>query len=229
LPNAQAPWANEFLDFWKQKQLSYLLLEAPKALEESLSGVMRMARIVRDLKEFAGMPDQAWGVADLNRALENTVAVSRQIWSNVAQISFKLAPQLPQIACDVTALKQAFFNILVATVENVPPELVDSGTPLQIEICSTRTADGIEIRFQSDRLLIQPSFTPRVLDALLASEPPGVSGPQGLAVAHSVIVDQHRGQLSSEPQAGGGGVMIIRLREGQACPVPQSPLAQISL
>jgi DNA-binding response OmpR family regulator len=229
LPDAQAPWADEFLDFWKQKQLSYLLLEAPKALEESLSGVMRMARIVRDLKEFAGMPDQPWGLADLNRALENTVAVSRQIWSSVAQISFKLAPQLPQIACDVAALKQAFFNILVATVENAPPELLDSSTPLQIEICSTRTADGVEIRFQSDRLLIQPSFTPPMLGAFLASEPPGVSGPQGLAVAHSVIVDQHRGQLSSELHSDGGGVMIIRLREGQACPSPPSPLAQISL
>jgi hypothetical protein len=68
-----------------------------------------------------------------------------------------------------------------------------------------------------------------VLEALLASEPPGVSGPQGLAVAHSVIVDQHRGQLSSELHPGGGGSMIIRLREGQAGPVQQSPLAQVSL
>jgi DNA-binding response OmpR family regulator len=228
LPSAESPWADEFLDFWKQRQLTYLLGEAPNALSESLSGVMRMAQIVRDLKEFAGMPDQAWGLADLNRALENTVAVSRQVWSSVAQISFKLAPQLPQIACDVTALKQAFFNILVATVENAPTELVESSALLQIEICSTRTAEGIEIRFQSDRALSEPIFSPRVLEELLASEPPGAGGRQGLAVAHSVIVEQHRGQLSSERQPGGGAVMVIRLAEGQACPVPQSPLAQIS-
>jgi signal transduction histidine kinase len=116
-PTTVQLWAGEFLGFWKERQLSYLLAEAPKALEESLSGVMRMASIIRDLKEFASAPDKSWGLADLNRAIENTVAVSRPLWSNEATVSVELEPRLPHISCDVSALKQAFFNILSTLVE----------------------------------------------------------------------------------------------------------------
>ncbi len=207
------PWAREFLDFWRDKHLSYLLGEAPKALQESLSGVLRMSRIVKELKEFAGLSEKPWGLSDLNRALENTIAVSRQLWSSVAEVSFDLDPALPQISCDVAALKQAFFHILISAVEGTaasasnPPRAI-----IRLVIKSVRSEAGVEIRFHTANCGL--TISPQMFDALAATEPTGVGLGHGLAVAHSVVVGQHRGQLSCESPVGLGTTFLVRLPEG---------------
>jgi DNA-binding response OmpR family regulator len=207
------PWAVEFLECWKQKQLSYLLAEAPKALEESLSGVMRMVRIVRELKEFAGDPDKEWGTADLNRALENTVYVSRQLWSSIAQLTFRLDPKLPHVICDVTALKQAFFNILMTLIESVDRGGSVPRQLAQIEV-ETRQGDEIEVRFRGRG----PGF--RAIPAAMSENLGNVNTLGGgndhqLALAHSVVVGQHHGSLAFESEPGQHVTFVVRLPELQ--------------
>jgi DNA-binding response OmpR family regulator len=207
-PLSEQPWADQFLDFWKQKHLSYLLAEAPKALEESLNGVMRMARIVRDLKEFAGTPENGWALGDLNRAIENTCAVSRQLWSSVAVVRLQLEPELPQIPCDIAALKQAFFNILMTLVEAAEERSPPPRATVQIEISSRRAPTGIEIELGSDGPGIEVRAD--MFDPLTASEPGGGAS-HGLAVAFAAVVGQHGGQLTCESAGGRGTKFLLRL------------------
>lgn len=207
-PLSEQPWVDEFLEFWKQRHLTYLLAEAPKALEEAHNGVMRMARIVRDLKEFAGMPEDSWGLGDLNRALENTVAVSRQLWSSVAVVRLQLDPELPQIPCDIAALKQAFFNLLITLVEAAQSCSASPRTTVQIDISSRCTPTGIEIELEDDG----PGIVPRadMFDPLTASEP-GTGADHALAVAFAAVVGQHGGQLTCDSAPGRGTTFLLRL------------------
>lgn len=188
------PWANEFLEFWRKRQLSYLLGEAPKALDESLSGVLRMSRIVKELKEFAGVPDKAWGLADLNRALENTAYVSRQLWTSVASVSFRLDATLPRVICDVTALKQAFFNILMALVESVERTSALPRPLALIEIETVQSEAGIEVLFHGKGGRFAAS-APALVEGLGSAEAQEVVSDHKLALAHSIVVRQHNGQL----------------------------------
>jgi DNA-binding response OmpR family regulator len=211
LDGAEHPWANEFLEFWKKRQLSYLLGEAPKALDESLSGVMRMSRIVKELKDFAGVPDKAWGLADLNRALENTAYVSRQLWSNVASLSFRLDATLPRLICDVTALKQAFFNILMALVENVERTSAAPRQLAQIEIETSQGDDGILVRFQG--LGGFSPAAPSLVEGLGSAEAFGVASDHKLALAHSIVVRQHHGQIALAQVPGRDISIVVCLPE----------------
>ena len=237
-PAADASFADEFLNIWQNKRVGYLIGEAPKALEEALNGIMRMARTVRDLKEFAGLPGANWGPADINRALENTVAVSRQMWANVADVSLELDRGLPLVGCDVTALKQAFFDILMAAVERAPKPVPGAraraargaGAPasnlLQITIRTRRVEEGIEVAFRDNG----PSLPAELQQALRGSD----STPellelldrQGLGVAHSVVSVQHQGRLLDD-SVGQGATLVVRLREDLQSPrakEPQEPL-----
>jgi DNA-binding response OmpR family regulator len=228
-----APFADEFHDFWRQKRVGYLVDEAPKALEEALNGVMRMARTVRDLKEFAGPPESQWGPADINRALENTVTVSRQVWSSVAEVSLELDRSLPQLACDITALKQAFFDILMAAVERAPirpgaraavvrtaalRDAPSAGARLHITIRSRPVEGAIEIQFRDDG----PAFCAELQRALRHSGSPSdlleLMDDQGLGMAYSVVAIQHQGKLSDESLPGQGATLVVRLREGLLSP-----------
>jgi two-component system, NtrC family, sensor kinase len=207
------PWAVDFLEFWKERQLSYLLAEAPKALEECSSGVMRMVRIVRELKEFAGEPEKDWGISDINRAIENTAYVSRQLWSSVAQVTFRLDPKLPNVVCDVTALKQAFFNILMTLVENVERGGAVPRQLAQIDI-ETLQAEEVEIRFsgRGPGFRAVPAAVPEDLGS---ADTFGGGADHQLAVAHSVVVGQHHGKLTFESQPGEYVAFVVRLPELQ--------------
>jgi DNA-binding response OmpR family regulator len=210
----QHPWAGAFLDFWRKKQLSYLLGEAPKALDESLSGVMRMVRIVRELKEFAGVPEMDWGLYDLNRALENTAYVSRQLWVSVAQVSFRLDAALPHVICDVTALKQAFFNILLTLVEGSDRAAAHPRELLQIEIETSQGDDGIRVCFHAQGSGLGV-LGPALLEGLDSTEAPSPGAEHKLALAHSVVVRQHHGRLALESVPGRDLTFVVHLPEAQ--------------
>lgn len=153
------------------------------------------------------MPENSWGLGDLNRALENTVAVSRQLWSSVAIVRFSLEPELPQIACDIAALKQAFFNILLTLVEAAQARTKPPRATVQIDISSRRAPAGIEIELKDDGPGIE--VHPDMFEPLTASEPG--TGRHGLAVAFAAVVGQHRGQLTCESSPGRGTTFLLRL------------------
>ena len=192
------PAATEFLEQWKARQLSYLLAEAPKALDEALSGVMRMARISKELEEFAGAPERHWGTGDLNRALENTAAVSRTLWASSARLSLQLDPKLPLVGCDVTALKQAFFNILSALVDSVASRSSSPRGLADIEIETKARAERVEVRFlvRGPGLRTIPS---ELLAGLDSTELLALEADHLLAQAHAIIVRQHHGRIIAEP------------------------------
>ncbi len=212
LERSENEWASEFLELWKKKKLSYLLGEAPKALDESLGGVQRMARIVKELQEFAGVADNEWAPADVNRALENTAYVSRQLWASVATITFRLDATLPPLFCDVTALKQAFFNILSTLVDGIERA---SPTPRQLaelEITTNASARGIEIRF-CGRGPGLGSISPVSFDGLDALDALGVGSDHKLSLAHSVVARQHHGELTMEAASARDVTFVVRLPE----------------
>src|SRR5574340_1270430 len=70
----------------KRADLEYLLDEIPKAVEQSLEGVERVARIVRSMKECSHPGGESMQAIDLNRAIENTLTVSHNEWKYVAEM-----------------------------------------------------------------------------------------------------------------------------------------------
>jgi two-component system NtrC family sensor kinase len=210
LAPAEHPWADEFLEFWRKKRLSYLLGEAPKALRESLSGVMRMARIVKELEEFAGIPEKDWGLCDVNRAIENTAYVSRQLWSNTAALSFRLDATLPPVICDATALKQAFFNIIITLVQSVDRAISSPQHVAQIEIETCHDDDNVEVRFHGRGSQFRAN-APALTEGLASND--SLSADHELALAHSVVVRQHHGELLLEAVAGRDISIVVRLPE----------------
>lgn len=75
--------------------LDFVLSEIPRAVEQSLEGVSRVAHIVRAMKEFSHPGSAEKSHTDINRAIENTVTVARNQWKYVADLDLRLDPALP--------------------------------------------------------------------------------------------------------------------------------------
>ena len=90
--------------------LDFIREEAPRAIEQSLDGSRRVAKMVRAMKEFSH-PDSAENTAtDLNRSIESTITVARNEWKYVSEVITEFDDQLPAVVCYPGDINQVVLN-----------------------------------------------------------------------------------------------------------------------
>ena len=77
---------------------------------------------------------------------------------------------------------------------------------------STRTVDGyLEIRIADTGTGIREEHQQKIFEPFFTTKDVGKGTGQGLAIAHSVVVQQHNGRMWFETQLGKGTTFIIQL------------------
>ena len=103
----------EFDRLSEQCDFGYLAQEIPHAIDQSLEGLQRVAKIVRAMKEFSHPGSEEKQPIDINRAIEATVTVARGEWKHVADVVMELAPDLPLVPGLAGELKQVILNLII--------------------------------------------------------------------------------------------------------------------
>lgn len=191
----------------------FLREEIPRALMESAQGIKRVAEIVRAMKAFAHPDDEEVRLANLNDAVQTAATVARNEWKYAAELAFDLDKSLPQVPCQVGALNQVFLNLMVnaahAIVERNEREHRKEKGRITV---STRVCEGwAEIAFCDNGAGISERNRSKIFDPFYTTKSVGKGTGQGLALAHSVVVDQHHGVIEVESEEGQGSVFRIRL------------------
>ena len=190
-------------------RIPFLMTEIPTALGESLDGTAQIARIVLSMKEFSHPGTTTRTMADLNRALDNTLTVSRTVWKQVAEVERDFDPALPQVLCHAGELNQVFLNLIVNAVHAIE----DSGKPFpgRITISTRHEAGWVEIRVADSGTGVPPAIRDRIFDPFFTTKEVGKGTGQGLAISRDVVVVKHGGRLAIADNEGGGAVFILRL------------------
>ncbi|MDP2305616.1 MAG: PAS domain S-box protein [Pseudomonadota bacterium] len=191
----------------------YLAENCPKAVVRTLEGVSRVASIVRALKEF-GHPGQAeLAPADLNQAILNTVTVARNEWKYVAEVETVLAT-LPRVLCHLGSLNQVFLNLIVNAAHAIGDTVGNSGTKGKIRVRSSVEGPNVLITVEDSGSGIPEAVRPRIFDPFFTTKEVGRGTGQGLAIARSIVVEKHGGELSFETEIGVGTTFRILLPLG---------------
>jgi phosphate/phosphite/phosphonate ABC transporter binding protein len=192
--------------------LDYLIEEIPVAIEQSLDGVNRISSIVGSMKEFShpGVEDKI--LVDINKSLQSTITVARNEWKYVAELETDLETNLPHVLGYPGKLNQVFLNIIINAAHAIEGSLAgDRGMKGKIEI-RTRDGDGVvEIRLKDTGGGIPEEIRHRIFDPFFTTKEVGKGTGQGLAIAHSVITDEHGGTIELETVEGEGSTFIINL------------------
>jgi PAS domain S-box-containing protein len=192
--------------------VAYLTEEIPTAIEQSLEGVERVATIVRAMKEFSHPSAKEKVSVDLNKAIESTITVARNEWKYVAQMVTDLDPDLPLVPCVPGELNQVILNILVNAAHALGDVGGDGAPEKGTIIVGTRqVGDGVEICITDTGPGIPAAIRDKIFDPFFTTKEVGKGTGQGLAIAHTVVVEQHGGQLTFETAEGEGTTFIIRL------------------
>ncbi len=193
--------------------VDYLLEEIPNALQQSLEGVTRIAKIVQAMKDFAHPGSNEKKAADLNKAIESTITVARNEWKYVAEVETHFDATLPLVPCLLGEFNQVILNMTINASHAIADVVGDGANGKgKITITTANIADEwAEIRISDTGTGIPPHARSRIFDPFFTTKEVGKGTGQGLAISHHVIVEKHKGQLSFETETGQGTTFIIRL------------------
>ena len=203
--------------------LELLLEDAPLAIQQSLGGIERVAKIVQATKEFSHPGSAVKELVDLNRALENTVTVARNEWKQVAEVAWDLAPDLGRVPCLPGEMNQVFLNLIVNAAHAIREVVEGSGERGTITISSRTVGSTAEVRIVDTGTGIPEAHRDRVFEPFFTTKEVGKGTGQGLAIARSVVVDKHGGELSFESTNGQGTTFTIRLPREDRQPASRRP------
>ena len=194
----------------EESDCAYLLEEIPKALEQTLEGVDRVATIVRAMKEFAHPESKEMAAADLNKALQSTLTVARNELKYVADIETDFG-DLPLVVCNVGDLNQVFLNLLVNAAHAIGDVVKQSGKKGKIRVRTVAEGRTVLVAVSDTGCGIAEGIRSRIFDPFFTTKEVGRGTGQGLAIARSVVVERHKGTMTFESVLGQGTTFYMRL------------------
>jgi PAS domain S-box-containing protein len=202
----------EFCQLHQKCDLEYLRKEIPSAIDQALEGVQRVAKIVKGFKEFSHPGSEEKVAVNINQAIETTITVARHEWKYCAEVHTAFDVALPLVPCLAGEFNQVVLNLIINSAHAISNVVQEGGKEKGTITISTCREDGwARIAVADTGAGIPPEIKSRVFEPFFTTKAVGKGTGQGLALAHSVIVKRHQGQLWCESELGQGTTFFIRL------------------
>jgi len=193
--------------------LPYLEANVPGSFESCQDGVLRISTIVRAMKAFSHPDQREKSLADLNQALQTTLAVARNEYKYVAEVVTEFG-DMPAVLCHVGALNQVFLNLIVNAAHAIGDVVGQGGSKGTIRIKTLKEGDLVRIDIADTGSGIPEAIRQRIFEPFFTTKEVGRGTGQGLAIARSIVVTKHHGSLTFESEVGKGTTFTIRLPIG---------------
>lgn len=199
----------EILKKAEEVNVDYLMKEIPTAIQQTLEGIERIAKIVLAMKDFLHPGTAEKTAIDINKAIESTITVARNEWNYVAELVTDFDLFLPLVPCMQGEFKQVILNMIINAAQAIADNM-DDGTTGKGTITVSTSSDGdwVEIQISDTGAGIPKAFRTRIFDPFFTTRE--ATG-QGLAISHSIIVQKHGGTLTFDTEVGKGTTFTIRL------------------
>ncbi|MFH1933344.1 MAG: ATP-binding protein [Pseudomonadota bacterium] len=199
----------EILKKAEEADVEYLKNEIPTAIQQTLEGIERIAKIVLAMKDFLQPGIAEKTAIDINKTIENTIILARNEWNYVAELVTDFDLSLPLVPCLPGEFKQVILNMIINAAQAIADNM-DDGTTGKGTITVSTSSDGdwVEIQISDTGAGIPKAFRTRIFDPFFTTRE--ATG-QGLAISHSIIVQKHGGTLTFDTEVGKGTTFTIRL------------------
>ncbi len=189
----------------------FLLEEIPVALSQSLEGIDRISKIVKAMKGFSHPGGEEAESCDLNRLIEDATIVARNEWKYVADLTLELADEAPLVSCFPSEMSQVIVNLVVNAAHALAEKPQEGGALGRITVTTVfdEARNRAEIRIKDTGPGIPEDVLNKVFDPFFTTKEVGKGTGQGLAIARSVAVDRHGGDLTVESTGPEGTTFLI--------------------
>jgi len=192
--------------------LEYLIEEIPNVISQTLEGTERVTEIVKAMKELShpGTGDKV--AIDIARAIHSAITVSTKEWKEIADIKTELDPNLSHVPGYSGEFNQVLLNLVVNAAHAIKEKLQRGASGKGTITIRTQLKDNwAEIRISDTGIGMPDNIRSKIFDPFFTTKEVGKGTGQGLALAHSIIVQKHGGILTFESEVGKGTTFLLYL------------------
>jgi len=175
--------------------LAFVKEDLPQLLDESEDGLVRVKKIVQDLKDFSRVDHAEWQDADLNTGLDSTLNVVMNEVKYKAEVRKDYGP-LPPVRCIAAQLNQVFMNLIVNAAHAIPQRG-------EIRLTTRAEGDWVWVQVEDTGTGMSEEVRRRIFEPFFTTKPVGKGTGLGLSLSYS-IVQKHAGRIEVESTPGKG-------------------------
>jgi PAS domain S-box-containing protein len=186
----------------EEKDYVFVKTDVAQLMAESKDGLVRVRKIVQDLKNFSRVGESEWQWADVHIGIDSTLNI---VWNELkykCKVN-KIYGDLPKIRCLPSQLNQVFMNLLVnagqaiQTQGEITIRTGVDGEQVWIEVADT----GSGIPKENLNRIFEPFFT---------TKPVGKGTGLGLSLSYSIVL-KHHGRIDVASEVGKGTTFRVTL------------------
>jgi two-component system cell cycle sensor histidine kinase/response regulator CckA len=196
--------------------LDIVVREMHGMLADSMSGVERIARIVKTLSSFARIDQGEIERVDVNEVLETACKITYNEIRHRAVLDRDLGP-LPQIVADPGKLVQVFTNLLINAAQSIAPGATDRN---RVRVSTRQREAELVIQVEDTGCGIPSENLERIFEPFFTTKTRGLGTGLGLPLS-SDIIRKHGGHMRVSSAVGQGTMfeIVLPVDTGMALPV----------
>jgi len=183
-------------------EIDFLKEDVLDLISESEEGVVRVKKIVQDLKEFSHVGEAEWQWANLHSGLDSTLNIVNNELKYKAEVIREYG-NLPDVECIISQLNQVFMNVLV----NAAHAIEQKGT---ITVRSGTENNGVWVEIEDTGKGMDEETKRRIFDPFYTTKPVGKGTGLGMSLSFNII-QKHNGTIEVKSELGKGTCFHIWL------------------
>ncbi len=201
---ADARTASEIAALKHGIELEFLKGDIPALMSESKEGIVRVRKIVQDLKDFSHVDSATdWQYFNLNQGIDSTLNVVNSEIKYKADV-VKEYGDLPLVQCMASQINQVFLNLVVNAAH-----AMDSGRG-KITIRTGVENGNAWFSVSDTGTGIPKDVLPRIFDPFYTTKPIGKGTGLGLSLSYGII-QKHHGSITVETEMGKGTTFRVTM------------------
>jgi len=206
----------------KEVDLDYLQEEIPMAIDQSLDGVKRIAKIVGAMRDFSHSGPKDKISADLHEIINNSITLSKNAWKYIAEIEKEFDEALPAIICQPNDINQVIVNMIVNSAHAMEAKFSNNESIAgKIKIKTINYPGTIEVNLSDNGSGMSEKVKKRIFDPFYTTKDVGKGTGQGLAIAYDIVVTKHGGNIEVESEEEEGTTFRITLPKNRPVEIIQ--------
>lgn len=199
----------ELADYEKEQDLDYIREDLPALFQDTLAGLERMSKIVRGMRTFSRVDQQAvFEEYDLLEGLESTLLVAHNEIKYSAVVAKALVP-IPVIKAVRGEINQVLLNLIVNAVHAIKDKhRTETGI---IRVATWFDDEFVYCAVEDNGTGITPENMKSIFNPFFTTKPVGEGTGMGLSISYDIIVNRHRGNIWAESTEGEGAKFIFKL------------------
>jgi PAS domain S-box-containing protein len=195
--------AKKLRQFLYLMDFPYIQKSIPESLQHASEGIEQIAAIVNGMNLFSHGGNNEKSNNDLNAILENVIRLAANQWRNRFEIQKQLDPNLPEVQCVRHSIGQVFLNLLINSIHALEERAATEPHHAGVITLSSRIKGSHAcVTFRDNGVGIAAEYLNRIFEPFFTTKAPGRGTGQGLAIAYSIVVGEHRGTLEVRSEKG---------------------------